>query len=178
MSRMVRESETSGLRERLFFARELLTLLRQQAQQGASRGRLLALRGAVLTHAYSVLTGVVRQAAKAYSVPGHGTKISLAELEQSFSEAGVEAPEQALVARARRDRADLIAWLDQEVMALFGAAGLARRPTPRSEQENLLAVAAEDPYAVLEEGDLSRLDAMLARVAALLEDCAPYAEEW
>ncbi|KAF0809425.1 hypothetical protein A167_01708 [Alcanivorax sp. S71-1-4] len=177
MSRMVRDSETSGLRERLFFAQDMLRLLQQQRELGAARGRLLALRGAVVSHGYSVLVGLVRQAAKSYQVPDYASRVSLATLEQAFADAGVEAPEMALVARARRDRSDLICWLDQEMMALFGAAGLARRPSPRNES-NLLAVAAEDPYAVLEDGDLQRLTAMLDRVSTLLEDCAPYAQEW
>src|SRR5690606_20012742 len=160
-------------RERLFFAQDLLSLLQRQRELGATRGRLMALRGAVLSHGYSVLVGLVRQAAKSYQVPDYANRVSLVTLEQAFVEAGVEAPEMALVARARRDRADLICWLDQEVMALFGAAGLARRPSPRNEN-NLLAVAAEDPYAVLEDGDLKRLAATLDRVSSLLEDCAPY----
>lgn len=178
MSRMVRESETSGLRERLFLARDSLALLRRERDEQASRGRLLALRGAVIFHAYSALVGLVRQAARSYRVAGYESLLSLTALEQAFAAAGVEAPEQNLVARARRTATDPVAWLDQEMMSACGAAGLSRRPQPRNEDERLLAVAVEDPYALLEQGDLERLDAALARVAALLEDCAPYAEEW
>ncbi|WP_111656425.1 hypothetical protein [Isoalcanivorax indicus] len=178
MSRMVRESETSGLRERLFLARDSLALLRRLRDEQAPHGRLLALRGAVIFHAYSALVGLVRQAARSYHVAGHESLLSLAALEQAFAAARIEAPEQTLVARARRAPGDPVAWLDQEMMTAFGAAGLSRRPQPRNDDERVLAVAAEDPYALLEHGDMERLEAALDRVAALLADCAPYAEEW
>ncbi|MCH8544744.1 MAG: hypothetical protein LAT61_14365 [Alcanivorax sp.] len=178
MSRMVRESGTSGLRERLWFARESLTLLRKGQQSGAARGQQLALRGAVIFHAYSVLVGLVRQAAKSYSVPGCEPLLSLAALEQLFRSAGIESPELNLVARARADQRDPLAWLDTQVMDAFGAAGMARRPQPQAEQGQRLAVAVEDPYATLEEGDLARLAAAIERVAAVLEESAPYSDEW
>ena len=50
MSRMVRESEVSGLRERLFFARSLLKQL--YSDESAAVGQRLALRGAVVFHLY------------------------------------------------------------------------------------------------------------------------------
>ncbi|MBZ2188054.1 hypothetical protein K8B33_03015 [Alcanivorax sp. JB21] len=178
MSRMVRESGTSGLRERLWFARESLTLLRQAKQNGAAPGQQLALRGAVIFHAYSVLVGLVRQAAKSYSVAGCDPLLSLAALEAQFRAADVESPELNLVARARADQRDPLAWLDAQVMGAFGAAGMARRPQPQAEQGQRLAIAAEDPYAPLADGDLSRLAAAIDRVAVVLEESAPYSDEW
>ena len=69
MSRMVRESEVSGLRERLFFARSLLKQL--YSDESAAVGQRLALRGAVVFHLYSVLVGLARQAANNYQVAGY-----------------------------------------------------------------------------------------------------------
>ena len=175
MSRMVRESEVSGLRERLFFARSLLKQLYRD--ESAAVGQRLALRGAVVFHLYSVLVGLARQAAKNYQVDGYQDLISLAALEQAFRDAGVEAPEIAMLARARADRGDLIAWLDGEMQTALGAAGLARRPAPPSE-ENALNLMAEDRYAPLAEGDLQRLADSVTRVGELVEHCMGYQEEW
>ena len=91
MSRMVRESEVSGLRERLFFARSLLKQL--YSDESAAVGQRLALRGAVVFHLYSVLVGLARQAAKNYQVAGYEDLISLAALEQAFQRAEVRAQE-------------------------------------------------------------------------------------
>ena len=67
MSRMVRESEISGLRERLFFARSLLKAL--DADPDGAAGPRLALRGGAVFHLYSVLVGIARQAATHRSQP-------------------------------------------------------------------------------------------------------------
>ena len=125
MSRMVRESEVSGLRERLFFARSLLKQL--YSDESAAVGQRLALRGAVVFHLYSVLVGLARQAAKNYQVAGYEDLISLAALEQAFQRAEVRAQEIQVLASARADRADLVFWLDQEIRAAVGPAGPRRR---------------------------------------------------
>ena len=176
MSRMVRESDNSGLRERLYFARSMLKQLTGE-QATAVPGVRLALRGAVLFHLYSVLVGMARQAAKTYALPGYEQHLSLPGLEQAFAEAGIEAPEITLLRQARQDRGDLIAWLDQQVSAAMGAAGLARRPAPPGDS-NALNVLAEDRYAPLAEGDLQRLADSCQRVAELVEHCMGYQEEW
>ncbi|MFC6329945.1 hypothetical protein [Alloalcanivorax gelatiniphagus] len=121
MSRMVRESEISGLRERLFFARSLLKTL--NLDEDGPVGPRLALRGGVVFHLYSVLVGIARQAARSYQVSGYEDLISLAALEQAFAAAGVQAPEMNLLAQARANRSDPVFWLDQEMRA-----GGARRP--------------------------------------------------
>ena len=175
MSRMVRESEISGLRERLFFARSLLKTL--NADPDAAVGPRLALRGGVVFHLYSVLVGIARQAAKTYNVPGYQDLISLAALEQAFADAGLNAPEMNLLTRARADRADLVYWLDQELRAAVGAAGLARRQADPQERD-ALSIRAEDPYAPLAGGDLERLARAADRVEALVEQCSAYMEEW
>ncbi|MBF1802605.1 hypothetical protein [Alloalcanivorax profundimaris] len=175
MSRMVRESEISGLRERLFFARSLLKAL--DADPDGAAGPRLALRGGAVFHLYSVLVGIARQAAKSYRVPGYEDLISLAALEQAFRDAGVQAPEMNLLTQARANRSDAVCWLDQEMRAAVGAAGLARRPTP-PEERDALAIRAEDPYAPLAGGDRQRFDEAAARVAELVEQCAAYMEEW
>ena len=172
MSRMVRESEVSGLRERLFFARSLLKQL--YSDESAAVGQRLALRGAVVFHLYSVLVGLARQAAKNYQVAGYEDLISLAALEQAFQRAEVRAQEIQVLASARADRADLVFWLDQEIRAAVGAA---RRPTPPGEG-NDLAMRAEDPYAPLAYGDLERLEQAARRVEELIEHCGAYMEEW
>lgn len=82
-----------------------------------------------------------------------------------------------MLATARADRADLVFWLDQEIRAAVGAAGLARRPTPPGEG-NDLAMRAEDPYAPLAYGDLERLEQAARRVEELIEHCGAYMEEW
>lgn len=173
MSRMVRESEISGLRERLFFAETLLRSL----SSDAALGHRLALRGAVIFHLYSVLVGLMRQAAKSYKVPGYEPLLSLAALEQAFRDAGVESPEANLVGRARRETGSLVAWLDLEMFAAFGASGMARRPSPPAEGDGL-ALRAEDPGLPLGENDLQRLADCAAEVARLVAESHPYSEEW
>ncbi|WP_290522468.1 DUF6586 family protein [Alcanivorax sp.] len=176
MSRMVRENTVSGLRERIYFANAMLRQLTRE-QADASPTIRLALRGAVVFHLYSALVGMIRQSAKTYQVAGADNLFSLAALEQAFADAGVQAPEVSVLAQARQDRADLVAWLDTEMQAALGAAGLARRPTPPSEA-NTLNLMAEDRYAPLADGDLERLEQATARVGELIEHCVGYLEEW
>ncbi|MDX1804387.1 MAG: DUF6586 family protein [Alcanivorax sp.] len=176
MSRMVRENEVSGLRERLYFARALLGQLTGE-QAGATPTLRLALRGAVVFHLYSALVGLARQSARTYRVEGYESLFSLAALQQAFAQSGVEAPEMAILSQARHDRGDLIAWLDEQMQASLGAAGLARRPTPPSDA-NALNLLAEDNYAPLAEGDLDRLRQACERVAELIEHCVTYLDEW
>ena len=121
--------------------------------------------------------GLARQSGKTFQVDGADTLFSLSALEQAFRDAGVEAPEIAILARARADRGDLIAWLDGEMQTALGAAGLARRPAPPSE-ENALNLMAEDRYAPWAEGDLQRLADSVTRVGELVEHCMGYLEEW
>lgn len=175
MSRMVRESEVNGLRERLFFARTLLNTL--NSDPAGAIGHRLALRGAVLFHLYSVLVGLARQAAKNYQVAGYQDLIGLAALENAFRAAGVASPELRLIAQARADHADPVYWLDQEIRAAVGAAGLAQRPMAPQEHAGL-AVRAEDPYAPLASGDLERLEQASRRVEGLVEECGRHTEEW
>ena len=177
MAPMARENETSGLRERLFFARTLLSSLTSDFNPGAATGPRLALRGAVLFHLYSVLVGIGRQAARSYRVPDHDEAISVAALERKFRDAGIQAPEMTLLTRARADRADPVCWLDQQLHAAMGAAGLARRAAAPA-RDDALAISAEDPDAPLAEGDLQRLAKAAERVAELVEQCAAYMEEW
>ncbi len=174
MSRMVRENETSGLRERLFFARSLLTTLRSDT--AAPVGARLALRGGVLFHLYSVLVGIAREAARHHQIPGHQDLISLAAVEKAFADAGQSAPEIKLLAQARASHADMICWLDREVRTAMGAAGLARRAA--AEPHDGLVIRAEDPYAPLAPGDLERLAVAAERVESLIEQCQLYREEW
>ena len=176
MSRMVRDNTVSGLRERIYFANALLRQLTHD-QADATPTVRLALRGAVVFHLYSVLVGLARQSGKTFQVDGADTLFSLAALEQAFRDAGVEAREIAILARARADRGDLIAWLDGEMQGAMGAAGLARRPTPPSDA-NALNLMAEDRYAPLAEGDLERLSNAIQRVSELVEHCVGYLEEW
>ncbi len=176
MSRMVRENTVSGLRERIYFANAMLRQLTHDQLEATPTIRL-ALRGAVIFHLYSALVGMIRQSAKTYQVPGADNLFSLAALEQAFTDAGVEAPEVAVLAQARKDRDDLLAWLDGEMQTALGAAGLARRPAPPSEA-NALNLMAEDRYAPLAEGDLERLFLASSRVAELVEHCVGYLEEW
>lgn len=176
MSRMVRENSVSGLRERVYFAQAMLRQLTHEQREATPTIRL-ALRGAVVFHLYSALVGLIRQSAKTYQVAGADTLFSLAALEQAFVAAGVEAPELAVLAQARQDRGDLVAWLDAEMQNALGASGLARRPTPPSEA-NALNLMAEDRYAPLADGDLERLNDAVTRVSDLLEHCVGYLEEW
>ncbi|MCG8391630.1 MAG: hypothetical protein MI745_00955 [Pseudomonadales bacterium] len=176
MSRMVRENTVSGLRERIYFAQAMLRQLTGEQAQATPTVRL-ALRGAVVFHLYSALVGLARQSAKTYQVPGADTLFSLAALENAFRSAEVEAPEIAMLSQARNDRSDLVAWLDGEMQAALGAAGLARRPAPPSEA-NALNLMTEDRYAPLADGDLERLADAATRVSELVEHCVGYLEEW
>lgn len=176
MSRMVRENTVSGLRERIYFANAMLRQLTHDQREATPTIRL-ALRGAVVFHLYSALVGMIRQSAKTYQVAGADTLFSLAALEQAFADAGVEAPEVSVLAQARQDRADLVAWLDAEMQTALGASGLARRPAPPSEV-NALNLMAEDRYAPLAEGDIERLSQAASRVGELVEHCVGYLEEW
>ncbi|MZR62153.1 DUF6586 family protein [Alcanivorax sp. DP30] len=176
MSRMVRENTVSGLRERIYFANAMLRQLTHD-QRDATPTLRLALRGAVVFHLYSALVGMIRQSAKTYQVAGADSLFSLSALEQAFVEAGVEAPEVAVLSQARKERGDLVAWLDSEMQTALGASGLARRPAPPSEA-NALNLMAEDRYAPLAEGDLERLSQAASRVGELIEHCVGYLEEW
>lgn len=176
MSRMVRENQVSGLRERLFFAQSLLRQLSED-QAHAAIGIRLALRGAVVFHLYSVLVGLCRQSAKTYAIPGYDACLSLASLASAFAAADVDAPEIALIQQARCDNKDPIAWLDQQMAIAMGASGLARRPTP-PQDNNALNLLNEDRYAPLADGDLQRLQDCCQRVSKIIELCATYMEEW
>jgi hypothetical protein len=176
MSRMVRENQVSGLRERLFFAQWTLRDLRRRQQDGASRGEQLAQRAAVVFHLYSTVVGLARQALRGQPDLLSARQISLAEIERTAAAADVHSPELALIAEARSNRGDMLCWLDEEALSLFAASGFARRP--QAPVENSLAVAAEDPYALLAGGDLERLDQSIARVQRLLEEAGALMEEW
>ncbi len=181
MSRRASGNPVSGARERLVLARELLTLLQEQRQAGGSHGRLLALRGATIHHAYAALVSLLQQAANAAGVANQANQTSLPALERAFEEAGVQAPELALLMQARTHHDDLVFWLEQQLMALYAPAGLARRLLPHQHGHDdgaSLTVVTEDPYAPLQDEDLARLDATLHRVAALIRDCAAYSAEW
>ena len=174
MSRMVRESQVSGLRERLFFAQWTLRELRKACENKAPRGELLAQRAALVFHLYSTVVGLARQALRGQPDLLSGRQISLAEIEKAA--AGVHSPELMLISEARADRGDLICWLDEEALALFAASGMAQRP--QAPVENSLAMAVEDPNALLASGDLQRLDVAVKRVQRLLEEAANLTEEW
>ncbi len=177
MSRMVRESQVSGLRERHWFAQVLLKQLVERVAQSAPRGEALALRGAVIFHLYSALVGLARNAAVNYGVSEAQSLLALPAISECFHRHELQAPEISLIDQARLDRTDPLYWLEVEVMAANGASGLARRPTPPA-AEGGLGMVAEDPYAVLAEGDLQRLQQALARVRELLEQAAAHMEEW
>lgn len=176
MSRMVIENATGGLRERLWFARLLLEELEQGVSAQAPRARLLALRGSVLFHLYSVPVGLVRQAAANYRVADSDSLISLRALAEAFRRADVEAPELRLVEQARADQGDLLCWLDAQTQSAFGASGLGLRPG--APDEDGLGLRAEDPYQPLAGGDMKRLRDCLERVEALYRQCLAYMEEW
>lgn len=174
MSRMVREEAASGLRERHWFARVMLRQL--QAAGAAPRAEQLALRGAVIFHLYSVLVGVLRQAAagigRADALDGLlSLPAMLAALEET------PCPEAGLVAEALSSSQDPLAWLHGEMMVACAASGLSRRPQPPVE-DNALAMRADDPYQLLAEGDLGRLQAAIDRVHTLLEDVGGHNQEW
>lgn len=177
MSRMVRESQVSGLRERHWFAQVLLNQLQQRQQQDTAVGEQLALRGAVVFHLYSALVGLARHAARGLGVKEAESLLSLAAISAACENQGVHSPEIQLIDQARTRRDDPLCWLEQQMMVATGASGLSRRPVaPRD--ENALGVIAEDPYAPLARGDLERLQAALQRVKALLDEAATYMEEW
>ena len=177
MSRMVRESQVSGLRERHWFAQVLLNQLQQRQQQDTAVGEQLALRGAVVFHLYSALVGLARHAARGLGVKEAESLLSLAAISAACENQGMHSPEIQLIDQARTRHDDPLCWLEQQMMVATGASGLSRRPVaPRD--ENALGVIAEDPYAPLARGDLERLQAALQRVKALLDEAATYMEEW
>ena len=176
MSRMVRENEASGLRERVFLARELMREL-DAGRGGDGYARRLALRGGVIFHLYSALLGVLRQAARSYRVTGFESALSLVALEKVFADAAVESAELNLIKRARSTPGDPVAWLEVQMQTACGAAGLARRPAPPQEEAGL-AMRADDPDVVLGEADLLRLNEAIERVSGLLDEVSRYAEEW
>lgn len=174
MSRMVRESQVSGLAERLFFAQWTLRNLTQAISSEAPRGELLAQRAAVIFHLYSVVVGLARQALNsqpdALSVPF----ISLAEIEKATL--GRHSPELILISEARNNSSDDLSWLDQQALSLFAASGLARRSQAPS--DNALAMVAEDPHALLGSADIERLQQTVVRVQRLLDEAATLTQEW
>ncbi len=175
MSRMVRESTSGGLRERLYFARVLLDELSADIDDDGSRPRLLALRGGVVFHLYSVLAGLLRHCARSYGVPDHEACLGLTELTRRFSDAGVRAGEVALVNNALSDPSDPVHWLEQQLQAALDTGGMARRPQP---SEDELGVTLEDPDAELAPGDIERLRTALARVDELLGEALAHGDEW
>ena len=174
MSRMVREEAASGLRERHWFARVMLRQL--QGAADAPRAEQLALRAAVVFHLYSVLVGVLRQAAAGI---GRGESVnsmlSLPAMLEALAD--TPCPEAGLIAEALASHQDPVAWLHGEMMAACAASGLSRRPQPPAE-EDALALRAEDPYQLLADGDLSRLQAAVDRVHTLLDDVGGHNQEW
>ena len=174
MSRMVRENQVSGLRERLFFAQWTLRELSKASERAAPRGELLAQRAALIFHLYSCVVGLARQALRGQPDLLAGRQISLAEIEKAAS--GIHSPELMLISEARANRQDPICWLDEEALSLFAASGLARRP--QAPVENALAISAEDPNALLASGDFARLDSAIKRVQRLLDEAASLTEEW
>ena len=176
MSRMVRENQVSGLRERLFFAQWTLRELRKNLERNAPRGELLAQRAAVVFHLYSTVVGLARQALRGQPDLLSARQISLAEVERTATAAGVHSPELLLISEARANRSDLLCWLDEEALSLFAASGMGRRP--QAPTDNSLAIAAEDPYALLASGDIERLEKLVARVQQLLQEAATLMEEW
>ncbi|MEE4252394.1 MAG: hypothetical protein V2I38_17530, partial [Alcanivoracaceae bacterium] len=134
----------------------------------------LAQRAALVFHLYSTVVGLARQALRGQPNLLSGRQISLAEIERAA--AGVHSPELMLISEARADRGDLICWLDEEALSLFAASGMAQRP--QAPVENSLAMAVEDPNALLASGDLQRLDVAVKRVQRLLEEAANLTEEW
>lgn len=176
MSRMVRDGQVSGLRERHWFAQVLFKQLQEKLANDAPRGELLALRGAILFHLYSALVGLARNAAKNYAVPAAENLLSLSAIVEAFACSQVCSPEINLLEAARSGQADPVCWLEQQVMIASAASGLARRPMPP--QEGLLGMVAEDSDAVLASGDIDRLHQAVTRVNSLLEDAVAHMEEW
>jgi hypothetical protein len=171
---MVRESQVSGLAERLFFAQWTLRNLVKAIGAAAPRGELLAQRAAVIFHLYSAVVGLARQALN--SQPNHTAThlISLAEVEKVAL--GLQLPELILISEARNDSGDMLFWLDQQAQSLFAASGMARRSQAPS--ENALAMIAEDPNALFGSADIERLHLAVTRVQRLLDEAATLTEEW
>lgn len=175
MSRMVRENLSSGLQERVWFARWSLRELQQRQQAGENRGPLLALRAAVISHSYSVLIGLSRFALQQAAVPLSPDALTLAALEQAAEEHGVVSPQVELLRQARSQVQDKVCWLEGEFRALFAANGLSRRPQPPQVME--LRAAQDNADDVLAAGDLQRLQQMIERVEALLTLASGQLEE-
>lgn len=174
MSRMVRESQVSGLAERLFFAQWTLRNLVKAIDVAAPRGELLAQRASVIFHLYSAVVGLARQALN--SQPNHPAVhlISLEEIEKAAL--GLHLPELMLISEGRNDSSDMLFWLDQQALSLFAASGMARRPQAPS--DNALSMIAEDPYVLFGSADVERLHQAVARVQRLLDEAATLTEEW
>lgn len=174
MSRMVRESQVSGLAERLFFAQWTLRNLTQAINSAAPRGELLAQRAAVIFHLYSAVVGLARQALSQQPKPLPEPPVSLAEIEKAA--VGLHSPELMLISEGRNDSSDMLFWLDQQALSLFAASGMARRPQAPS--DNALLMITEDPYALLGSADVEHLHQAVARVQRLLDEAATLTEEW
>lgn len=177
MARKPRDAESGGLRERLYLARLLLDELDQGVVRQQARARLLALRGGVLSHLYAVPVALMRRSAARYQVHEASDLISLSALARAFDQAGIEVPEARLVEQARQSPDDPVAWLDEQMMAGFDAPGLALRPEPPSENDDLL-MRAEEEDEVLGERDRARMRDCLDRLEQLRRDCEPHGEEW
>jgi hypothetical protein len=177
MARKPRDAESGGLRERLYFARLLLDEMDQGLARQEPRARLLALRGAVLSHLYAVPVALLRRSAARYQVYEAGDLISLSALARAFDDAGMDVPEARLVEQARQSPQDPLAWLDEQMLAGFDSPGMALRPDPPSENNDLL-MRAEDEDEVLGAQDLARMRDCLERLERLRYDCEPHGEEW
>ena len=176
MSRMVRDSQISGLRERHWFARVMLRDLEAGISAGRAMGELLALRGAVVFHLYSALVGLAREVARGQGIAGQVEHLlGLSAIGREFDE--LQAPEWQVIAEALANREDPLYWLHQEMLASCAASGLARRPSGPVE-DNPLAVSLEDPNRPLAEGDLKRLHAATGRVQTVIEEASSLMQEW
>lgn len=172
MSRMVRENTASGLRERLWFAQWTWRQLQQARAAQAPRGELLAQRNAVILHAYSVLVALARSVVADASAG----EISLPALLADADSLAVVHPALQLLAAGCSDAADPLYWLQQQTEQVFAAAGLAHRPVAR--EADSLAMTTDDPYQLLADGDMLRLDQLLARLTRLLAEATTLMEEW
>lgn len=176
MSRMVRESRVSGLRERHWFARVMLKELQAGIASERPRGDLLAFRGAILFHLYSALVGMMREVAK-----GHGLSeqvdglMALPAIRDAFAD--VHSPEMVLLSEALDSPSDPIAWLQAEILEASAASGLARRAFVPA-QDDGLSIKLEDPNIPLAEGDIARLQTLIDRVQTILEDGFTHMQEW
>ena len=176
MSRMVRDSQTSGLRERHWFARLMLRDLEQGIASSRPPGELLALRGAIIFHLYSALVGLARSVAVGHGKADQVTALlGLPAIASLLDD--VQSPEWRLLAEALEDRADPVFWVQQEMFAACAASGLARRPTAPME-DSILSVSQDDPNRPLAEGDVARLHAAIGRVQTVLEEAASQMQEW